>query len=404
VVQREPLPERGDELVTTLTTTVLIIDDDPNLRKTLSDILRAKGYRTLSAKDGAEGLALIGANAVDLALIDLKLPDISGLEVTRRIKVEYPGIEAIILTGNASLDSAIKATNIGAFSYLQKPYDIEQLLLHIRHATEKQESGKKIREYQEHLEELVRERTKELESANRAKTDFLANTSHELRTPLNAVIGFSSILLDGLDGELSDQQREHLRDILESGRRLHAIVEGMLAVAQTENGSLVLDPSRFPLREALDAALLSVEEVAQRSSIAVRLDLAPETDVEIEADRDKLEQIVGNLLDNGIKFTPAGGTVLVRAQLDRESVEIAVEDTGIGIRAEDLVRLFQPFCQLEAPLTKTYAGAGLGLVLTKRLVELHGGRIRVESAPGAGSRFIVTLPLRRPVTGGTTGS
>lgn len=393
--------------MTTPATTVLIIDDDPNLRKTLSDILRAKGYRTLSAKDGTEGLALIGANAIDLALIDLKLPGISGLEVTHRIKVEYPRIEAIILTGNASLDSAIEATNIGAFSYLQKPYDIDQLLLHIRHATEKQESGKKIREYQEHLEDLVRERTKELESAtlraeaaNRAKTEFLANTSHELRTPLNAVIGFSSILLDGLAGELSEQQRAHLRDILESGRRLHNLVEGMLAVAQTENGSLVLETTHFPLREALEAALLRTEDAAQRGLIGVRLDLAPEADVDIEADRDKLERIIGNLLDNGIKFTPDGGTVTVRARLDRDFAEIAVEDTGIGIRAEDLGRLFQPFGQLEAPLTKTYAGAGLGLVLTKRLVELHGGRIRVESELGAGSRFIVSLPLRRPVPDG----
>lgn len=390
--------------MTTHKTSLLIIDDDANLRKTLSDILRAKGYSTLVAKDGTEGLLLVGANAIDLALIDLKLPDISGLEVMKRIKAEYPHTEAIILTGNASLGSAIEATNIGAFSYLQKPYDIDQLLLHIRRAIEKQKAEEKIREYQEHLEELVRERTKELESANRAKTDFLANTSHELRTPLNAVIGFSSILLDGLAGELSEQQREHLRDILESGRRLHAIVEGMLAVAQTENGSLVLQTCRFPLREALDAALLGVEEAAQRGSIGVRLELSPEADVDIEADRDKLEKIVGNLLDNGIKFTPAGGTVLVRAQLDRESVEIAVEDTGIGIRAEDLDRLFQPFCQLESPLTKTYAGAGLGLVLTKRLVELHGGRIRVESEPGAGSRFIVSLPLRGPVASSTTGS
>lgn len=137
---------------------ILMIDDDPNLRKTLSDILRAKGYETHTAKDGAEGLALLKQHAVNLALIDLRLPDISGIEVLGRVKADYPSMEAIILTGNATLDSAIEATNRGAFSYLQKPYDVDQLLLHIRRAIEKQqaeeEREKLVRELQEALDKI----------------------------------------------------------------------------------------------------------------------------------------------------------------------------------------------------------------------------------------------------------
>ncbi len=138
-------------------TEILIIDDDPNLRKTLSDILRAKGYETIAAKDGTEGLDLLKQNSYNLALIDLQLPDISGLEILKRIKSDHPSTDAIILTGNATLDSAIEATNRGAYSYLQKPYDIDQLLLHIRRAIEKQQSEKKILAQSRELQKLNEE-------------------------------------------------------------------------------------------------------------------------------------------------------------------------------------------------------------------------------------------------------
>ncbi len=141
---------------------ILIVDDDPNLRKTLSDILRAKGYEAFAAKDGGEGLAMIKDHIFDIVLIDLKLPDMSGLEVLVKVKADHPHMEAIILTGNATLDSAIEATNKGVFSYLQKPYEIDQLMLQVRHAIEKQQAEEKIRRHQEHLEELVRGRTREL--------------------------------------------------------------------------------------------------------------------------------------------------------------------------------------------------------------------------------------------------
>ena len=408
---------------------ILIIDDDDNLRKTLADILRVKGYEPLTAKYGTEGLALLRntrQEEVQVALIDLKLPDISGLDVLHRVRSNHPGVESIILTGNASLESAIEATNKGAFSYIQKPCDIDQLLLHIRHAVEKRESAKKIQEYQEHLEDLVRERTKELEAAkdaaeagSRAKTEFIANMGHEVRTPLNAVIGFSEVLLDGLSGALNVKQKEYTANILESGKNLRDLILSVLAFSEAESGRMELQATRFPLKDVLGSSTAIVREQAMQKKITLTLALDPDADIELEADYGKFSQIMFHLLSNALKFTPEGGSVHVTArrvqrsefkvqsetkgselktknsELDRDYMEITVEDTGIGIKPEDMPRLFKEFTQLEAPITKQYKGTGIGLTLAKRMIELHGGRIGVNSEFGKGSKFTFVLPVEQ---------
>ncbi len=401
---------------------ILIIDDDPGLRKTLSDILAVKGYETLAAKDGAEGLDLIRLYPVAVALVDLKLPDMPGIEVLRRMRIDHPATEAIILTGNATLDSAIEATNSGAFSYVQKPCDVDQLLLHIKHAVGKRESAEKIRRYQEHLEELVGERTKELEAAkeaaeagNRAKTEFILNMSHEVRTPLNSIIGFSEILLDGLSGGLSGKQREYAGYVLDCGKSLRDLILNVLAFSEAESGGMELRMNRFLLRDILHAAAGMVREQALRNAVTLTVALESAAEREIEADSGKLQQALFQLLSNAVKFTPEGGSVHVHArrvsglesqvsslnlkpetrnsELHTDLVEISVADTGIGIKPEDLARLFTAFTQLEAPITKKYPGTGLGLALAKKMAELHGGSIGVESEYGRGSTFTLVLPL-----------
>ncbi|MHB8120791.1 MAG: sensor histidine kinase [Desulfuromonadaceae bacterium] len=250
------------------------------------------------------------------------------------------------------------------------------------------------------LDQVLQEKNVELESArsvaeksNLAKSDFLANMSHELRTPLNSVIGFSEVLQDQIFGQINEKQQEYVKNILTSGRHLLSLINDILDLSKVESGKMELELSSFSLRETVDASLMMLMEKALKGGISLQIDLSPEVDVFIIADQRKLKQILFNLLSNAVKFTPAGGTVDVIGTRNGTFIEITVADSGIGIRDEDLPKLFHPFTQLESVYTKEYEGTGLGLVLNRHLVELHGGRVWVESRFGAGSRFSFSIPL-----------
>ena len=265
-------------------------------------------------------------------------------------------------------------------------------------------------------QEEISEANRKLTEVSRTKSDFLANMSHELRTP-HPVIGFSEVLQAETFGPLNEKQGEYVGHILTSGRHLLSLINDILDLSKVETGRMELERSRFPLREALDAAMTLLKEKALKNSLELSLEVDPDADVMIDADQRKLKQILFNLLSNAVKFTPAGGSVRVLARRapgpgiagmqigagpptgiggGEEApgwIEISVTDTGIGIKAEDLPKLFKEFTQLESPYTKEYEGTGLGLALTKKLVELHGGTIEVTSEIDKGSRFYFTLPL-----------
>jgi two-component system, NtrC family, sensor kinase len=254
------------------------------------------------------------------------------------------------------------------------------------------------------LEHQVAERTRELgeavtqlEAASRHKSDFLANMSHELRTPLNAIIGFSEVLLERMFGEINVKQKEYLHDILGSGRHLLSLINDILDISKVEAGRMELQPGSFDLRFVLQNAVSLVRERATRQGITLSLEIAPGIG-EIEADERRVKQILFNLLSNALKFTPAGGRVMLTATSSDGPIEISVRDSGIGIRPEDQDRIFEEFQQ--AGPGKAIEGTGLGLALAKRFVEMHGGRIWVESTVGAGSSFTFTLPLRQPSENG----
>jgi len=238
----------------------------------------------------------------------------------------------------------------------------------------------------------IQEKSAQLEVANRHKTEFLANMSHELRTPLNAIIGFSEVLLQRMFGELNAQQADYLEDIMSSGRHLLTLINDILDLSKIEAGRMELELASFSLVAALNNAVTLVRERAQSHGIRLELDVAPQLDTVI-ADERKLKQVVVNLLANAVKFTPDGGTITLRAVRENGHVRLAVHDTGIGIAPEDQARIFEEFQQATHLTEKSREGTGLGLALSKRMVELHGGTISVDSAPGKGSTFTVALPL-----------
>jgi signal transduction histidine kinase len=230
----------------------------------------------------------------------------------------------------------------------------------------------------------------ELETASRHKSEFLANMSHELRTPLNAIIGFSQVMRERMVGDLTAKQEEYLDDVLSSGNHLLSLINDVLDLSKVEAGQVELEIAPFSMREALERGVVMVSEGARRDGVQVTLATDPEVNV-IEGDERRIRQVIFNMLSNAIKFTPAGGSVgVTSARLDGE-VRVSVADTGPGIAAEDQERIFEEFQQTD--LGAQREGTGLGLALSKRLIELHGGRIWVESELGKGSTFVFALPL-----------
>ena len=249
-----------------------------------------------------------------------------------------------------------------------------------------------LKESYSSLERKVEERTRDLEVATRHKSEFLANMSHELRTPLNAIIGFSEVLQERMFGEMNEKQTEYIDDIHGSGKHLLSLINDILDLSKIEAGRMELDLATFSVPEAIGNALTLIRERALRHGIELTASIDPAVGA-ISADERKFKQILLNLLSNAVKFTPEGGRVVVAAQPAHGMIEVSVTDTGIGIALEDQEAVFEEFRQVGKDYTRKAEGTGLGLALTRKFVELHGGKIRLKSEPGKGSTFTFTLPL-----------
>jgi PAS domain S-box-containing protein len=239
----------------------------------------------------------------------------------------------------------------------------------------------------------ARKQAIELEYASRMKSEFLANMSHELRTPLNGIIGFTEFLIDEKPGPLRPKQKEYLGDVLNSARHLLQLINDVLDIAKVEAGKMELHPETFPVRKAVEEVATVIKSIAQKKRIAVGIGVSDGLDA-VTLDQHKFKQVLYNLLSNAVKFSDEGGQVDIHVRrLDPYRLEVQVRDTGIGIKAEDINRLFAEFEQLDSGIARRFEGTGLGLALTKKIVEFQGGHIGVESEQGKGSVFTVVLPV-----------
>lgn len=250
--------------------------------------------------------------------------------------------------------------------------------------------------YEDTMDKL-RELNSKIEAASVAKSQFLANMSHEFRTPLNAIIGFTEVLQDQLPGPLNADQLEYLGDIHNGGQLLLRLINDVLDLSKVEAGRLELFYETFPIAQTVRETITTLRGLAEKKGLDIQWALPPDLGL-ITADQIRFKQVLYNLLSNAVKFTDRGG-VTVSAALEGERLHLAIADTGIGIRAEDMNRIFIEFSQVDASHARRHEGTGLGLALSKRLVEAHRGRIWVESTFGVGSAFHVLLPLRPDESG-----
>ena len=590
---------RTEEGIELRTANILLVEDEIGMRTTLCAILEDAGYRVTGLEKGAEALEMIKSRLFNVVITDIRLPDVDGMQILELAKETNPEVTVIMMTGYASLETAVEAVNEGAYAYFVKPVNMDEMKTTIVNALrqqrlsrenkrlvdnlqrsnkllfeaneelqieiterkraeqelqekneqldtqneELQATEKKLRAFNEELqtskeryrslvdntsdwiwevdqnsiytyaspkikdllgyepeevigktpfdfmhpdevervarifraglespepltgleytnlhkdgrlvvletnsvpffdadgrlcgyrgidrditerkraeedlqekneqldaqneelqsqaEELMAqqqeliEKTREVERVNQLKSEFLANMSHELRTPLNVIIGFSQLIMDEAPGKINKEQRQCLDDILGSSKHLLNLINEVLDLSKIESGKMELRLTNIALSEVIKPITSTVRRMVESRQQSLDVEIE-EGLPQVHANRAKVRQVLINLVGNASKFTPEGGKVKIEAVRDGDWCQVSVIDNGIGIKKEDQERIFEPFCQLDNPLTKERSGTGLGLALVKQIIERHGGQIWVGSEYGKGSRFVFTLPL-----------
>jgi signal transduction histidine kinase len=378
---------------------VLIVDDDLGYAESLAELLGLQGYEAHVA-DRPEA-ATQALNWVDLAVVmlDVRLRLESGVDLLSRLKTERPDLICVMMTAHIDTQTAIKALRHGAYDYCDKSCEPSELYAVLERCFERRQLQEERRAAYEALrvaKEEAEAARAQAEAANQAKSEFLATMSHELRTPLNAVIGFSQVMLNETLGPIGrPQYKDYAKDIHDSGMHLLEIINDILDLSKAEAGKLVLEEEWVDIGEVIDATCRLIRPRAERMGLNVTANLSTRLPP-LLADERKLKQILLNLVSNSVKFTPAGGQIEIAARMDPASGYcVTVQDTGIGIAAEDLERVLEPFVQVENAFTRSHQGSGLGLPLAAKMTELHGGRLSIDSELGKGTRVSLMLPMER---------
>ena len=349
---------------------ILIVDDEMGPRESLKMILRPY-YNVHVAERGAQAVEMLKEIPVDLVTLDLKMPGVSGIHVLEKVKQHDPDIEAIIITGYGSLDTAIEGLRLGAFDYISKPFDVNHILSLVRRGIDRRNAKARLRQ---------------------VKSDFLSNISHELRTPLSVVVGFVYLLLNQVIGKLSEEQQKVLETVYRNSEELLELIDNVLWMTSLNAGDANAVIEKFDARAVILEATKRYEKTIQEKGLALNLQLA-DGDLSIVSDRTKVERIFHNVFNNAVKFTTQGGiTVTARLSADRNRLEIEITDTGTGIEESKIDSIFEPFHQADNSIQRAYSGLGLGLTVSRRMAELIGGALEVSSKPNVGTKVTMSFP------------
>jgi len=380
----------------------LIVEDSERDAQLLLRELRRGGFepQTDCVQTESAMRTALARQGWDIVLSDWAMPQFSADAAFALLKQTGLDIPFVIVSGTIGEDTAVEAMRTGVHDFLVKgrlarltPV-IERELRDAETRRSRAAMARELRRGQEQADELEGAHRRALRESE-IKSKFLASMSHELRTPLNAIIGFAELLQQEEPDALTPAQREYVQDILDSGLHLLSLVDDFLDLSRIEAGRETLRIEPTSLAGSVESVRAALATLAHKRGVQLELTVPADLPA-IAADPLRIRQILYNLLSNAIKFTPTGGRVWLTAHASGQHLCIAVSDTGIGIAAHDLPRLFQEFERIEPTSGERPAGTGLGLALTRRLVALHGGSVAAESTPGAGSTFTVTLPIARP--------
>jgi two-component system sensor histidine kinase/response regulator len=361
---------------------ILVIDDEEAMRDSCAQILLKDHFRVKTAEEGTSGLRIAGEMKPDLVIIDLKMPGISGFEVLEALRRIDPEIVAVVITGYATVESAVEAMKRGAYDFLPKPFAPEELRIIIRRGLER------------------RRLAREAESLRREKIlleeNILTMVSHQLRSPLAAIQQYFEVILAGMVGTLNEKQKEMICRARERLDRLLRLINDWLDLARINRGGLAGKFRPFDLKKTVERLVEFMKPGACDLGITAEVLPCP-APIEVLGDEETLEQVIANLLSNAIQYNRPGGEVRVEFRESPEDVAIEVRDTGIGIAKEHLPFIFDQFYQVSRSERIKTKGTGLGLSIAKKIVEAHGGTIQVQSEPGKGSVFTVRIP-KNPVS------
>jgi signal transduction histidine kinase len=359
---------------------VLIVDDSEDDIEMLRRFLLNEDTLIRGLTDSTRAEEVFNDFEPDLVLLDLHMPQPDGLEILRRLRDarnKQGFLPVLVLTGDVESATRNNALDLGADDFLTKPLDRKEVVLRARNLL----SARRL-----HVD---------LARAYRHKSEFLASMSHELRTPLSAIIGFSELLMTDTAGKFDVATRhKFLAQINSGGQDMLELINDVLDLSKVEAGLIVLQIEDVEIADVVASVLSTMEGLAKERGVLLLAEV--EGAGHVAADSAKVRQMLLNLVSNGVKFTPDGGRVTIRAQRLVDAIEISVSDTGIGISEADRGRLFEAFRQLDTPGATRQQGTGLGLALTRRFVELHGGKIDFVSEVGRGSVFTLRLPLMHP--------